>query len=102
MTSFTKRVGNDLFICKIYVNDIILRTTNHSSYEEFSKIMVKKFKMSMMGELKFFLGFQIKQLKEGTFICLMKYTHDILKTFSIQDASPSRHLWGLMDTLTST
>jgi hypothetical protein len=31
--------------------------------------MTKRFEMSMMGELTFFLGFQIKQLKEGTFIC---------------------------------
>jgi hypothetical protein len=36
--------------------------------EEFSRIMVQKFKMSMMGELRYFLGFQIKQLQEGTFI----------------------------------
>jgi hypothetical protein len=28
--------------------------------------------MSMMGELKFFLGFQIKQMKEGTFLCQSK------------------------------
>jgi hypothetical protein len=42
----------------------------------------------MMGELKFFLGFQIKQLKEGTFICKMKYTHDMLKKFDMEKAKP--------------
>jgi hypothetical protein len=36
--------------------------------------MTKRFEMSIMGELKFFLGFQIKQLKEGTFISQTKYT----------------------------
>jgi hypothetical protein len=30
--------------------------------------------MSMMGELKYFLGFQVKQLQEGTFISQTKYT----------------------------
>jgi hypothetical protein len=35
----------------------------------------------MMGELKYFLGFQIKQLQEGTFICQTKYIQDILKKF---------------------
>ena len=48
--------------------------------------MTKRFEMSMMGELKFFLGFQIKQMKEGTFICQIKYTHDMLKKFDMADA----------------
>jgi hypothetical protein len=42
----------------------------------------------MMGELKFFLGFQIKQLKEGTFICQTKYTKDTPKKFDIENAKP--------------
>jgi hypothetical protein len=44
--------------------------------------------MSMMGELKFFLGFQIKQLKEGTFISQTKYTLDMLKKFDMANAKP--------------
>jgi hypothetical protein len=56
--------------------------------EEFSRIMTNKFEMSMMGELKFFLGFQIKQLKEGTFICQTKYTHDMLRKFDMEKAKP--------------
>jgi hypothetical protein len=39
-----------------------------SSCEKFSRIMIQKIEMSMMGELKYFLGFQIKQLQEGNFI----------------------------------
>jgi hypothetical protein len=42
----------------------------------------------MMGELKFFLGFQIKQLKEGTFICQTKYTYDMLRKFDMEKAKP--------------
>jgi hypothetical protein len=41
--------------------------------------MIDRFKISMMKELMFFLSFQIKQLKEGTFISPTKCTHDILK-----------------------
>ena len=44
--------------------------------------------MSMMGELKFFLRFQIKQLKEGTFICQTKYIKDMLKKFDMENAKP--------------
>jgi hypothetical protein len=44
----------------------------------------------MMGELKFFLGFQIKQLKEGTFLYQTKYTQDILKKFGMENAKPTK------------
>jgi hypothetical protein len=72
-TLITTTISKDLFICQIYVGDIIFVSTNKSSYEEFSRIMIHKFEMSMMGELNYFLGFQIKQLQEGTFICQTKY-----------------------------
>jgi hypothetical protein len=42
----------------------------------------------MMGELKLFVGFQVKQLKDGSFISQTKYTHDILKKFRMKDAKP--------------
>ena len=51
-----------------------------------AKLMSDKFEMSMMGELKFFLGFEIKQLREGTFINQAKYTRDMLKRFKFEDA----------------
>jgi hypothetical protein len=59
-TLFIRRNGKDIFICQIYVDDIIFGSTNDKFSEEFSRIMTKRFEMSMMGELKFFLGFQIK------------------------------------------
>jgi hypothetical protein len=67
-TLFTRKMGNDLFVCQIYVDDIIFGSTNLSFCEEFSKIMTNRFKMSMMRELKYFLGFQIKQLEDDTLI----------------------------------
>jgi hypothetical protein len=87
-TLFTKTIDKDLFICQIYVDDIIFGSTNKSSCEEFSRIMVQKIEMSMMGELKYFLGFQIKQLQEDTFISQTKYTQDMLKKFVMKDAKP--------------
>jgi hypothetical protein len=48
--------------------------------------MTDRFEMSMMGVLTFFLEFQIKQVKDGTFISQMKYTHDILKKFGMDNA----------------
>jgi hypothetical protein len=51
----TRRMGKDLFLCQIYVNDIIIDSTNKSFCDEFSKIMNDRFEISMMGELTFFL-----------------------------------------------
>ena len=68
-TLFTKAISQDLFVCQIYVDDIIFDSTNPSFCEEFGEMMYREFEMSMIGELSFFLGLQIKQLKEGTFVC---------------------------------
>jgi hypothetical protein len=78
-TIFIRKMGKDLFVCQIYVDDIIFGSTNKSFCDEFSKIMTDRFKMSMMEVLTFFLRFQIKQVKDGTFISQTKYTRDILK-----------------------
>jgi hypothetical protein len=45
--------------------------------------MTDKFEMSMLGELEFFLGFEVKQLKGGTFVNQAKYTQDMLKRFEM-------------------
>jgi hypothetical protein len=55
-TLFTKKIGNDLFVLQIYVDDIIFRSTNQDFYDEFGQMMAKQFEMSMIGELSFFLG----------------------------------------------
>jgi hypothetical protein len=77
-------------VCQIYADDIIFDSTNQKSCEEFSRVMTQKFEMSMMGELNYFLGFQVKQLKDDTFISQMKYTQDLLKRFGMKDAKPAK------------
>jgi hypothetical protein len=87
-TLFTKTIAKDLFVCQIYVDDIIFGSTNKSTCEEFSRIIIQKFEMSMMGELQYFLGFQVKKLQDGTFISETKYIQDILNNFGMKDAKP--------------
>jgi hypothetical protein len=48
----------------------------------------KEFQMSMMGELTFFLGIQIKQMKQDTFIHQVKYTKDLMKKFNMTELKP--------------
>jgi hypothetical protein len=73
-TLFTKTCDGDLFICQIYVDDIIFGSTYQKSFDAFNRLMIQKFKMSMIGEMTYFLWFQVKQLKDGIFISQSKYT----------------------------
>jgi hypothetical protein len=94
-TLLTRKIGKDLFVCQIYVDDIFFGSTNASFCEEFSKIVTNRFEMSMMGELKYFLGFQMKQLEDGRFISQTKYTHDLLKKFGMDKAKPIKTPMGI-------
>ena len=62
-TLFTKKVDGELFICQFYVDDLIFGSTNKFFNVDFAKLMTDKFEMSMMGELKYFLGFEVYQLR---------------------------------------
>ena len=62
-TLFTKKVNGELFVCQNYVDDTIFGSTNPHFSEKFGRLMLEKFQLSMMSELKFFLGLQIKQTK---------------------------------------
>ena len=68
------------------MGDIIFASTNVESREKFKLTMKSNFKMSMMGELNFFLGLQVKQLAHGTYINQSKYVSDLLNKFDMKDA----------------
>jgi hypothetical protein len=85
-TLFTRKMGKDLFVCQIYVDDIIFGSTNKSFCDEFNKIMTDRFEIS--GFSHFFLAFQIKQAKDETFISQTKYTRNTLKKFGIHKVKP--------------
>ncbi|GKC39578.1 retrovirus-related pol polyprotein from transposon TNT 1-94 [Tanacetum coccineum] len=56
--------------------------------DEFAKIILDKFEISMMGELNFFLGLQIKQLDDGIFFNQSRYIKEMLKKFGLEDSKP--------------
>ncbi|GJY48020.1 putative ribonuclease H-like domain-containing protein, partial [Tanacetum coccineum] len=80
-TLFIRRDKGDILLVQVYVDDIIFGSTKKSLCTEFEKMMHKKFQMSSMGELTFFLGLQVKQNKNGIFISQDKYVAEILKKF---------------------
>ncbi|KAK6143169.1 hypothetical protein DH2020_023517 [Rehmannia glutinosa] len=76
-----------LLLIQIYMDDIIFGSTNKEMCEKFSNLVQWKFEMSMMGELIFFIGLQVKQMKDGTFISQNKYTRDLMKKFGMEEKS---------------
>jgi Reverse transcriptase (RNA-dependent DNA polymerase) len=89
-TLFTKKKGNNLLLVQVYVDDIILGSTNPIFVKEFSSLMGSEFEMSMMGELIFFLGLQIKQMKDDIFISQIKYAKELVKKFGLDDCKTSK------------
>nr|GFB00885.1 hypothetical protein [Tanacetum cinerariifolium] len=77
-TLFITKHRGDILLVQIYVDDIIFGSTNPNLSKQFEKLMHSKFEMSMMGELKFFLGIQIHQSPRGIFINQAKYAQEIL------------------------
>ncbi|GJR20409.1 putative ribonuclease H-like domain-containing protein [Tanacetum coccineum] len=80
-TLFIKKDKDDILFVQVYVDDIIFGSTKKSLCTEFEHMMHKRFQMSSMGEITFFLGLQVKQKDDGIFISRDKYVADILKNF---------------------
>nr|GFB23891.1 copia protein [Tanacetum cinerariifolium] len=94
-TLFIKQIKNDILLDQVYVDDIIFCSTKKSLSTEFEQVMHKRFQMSSIRELTFFLRLQVEQRTDGIFLIQDKYVCDILKKFgflSVKSAST------LMDT----
>ncbi|GJU13249.1 putative ribonuclease H-like domain-containing protein [Tanacetum coccineum] len=84
-TLFIKRNKSDILLVQVYLDDIIFGSTRKEMCIEFEKMMHKKFHMSSMGELTFFLGMQVKPKEDGIFISQDKYVDEILNKFGFSD-----------------
>ncbi|GJS70805.1 putative ribonuclease H-like domain-containing protein [Tanacetum coccineum] len=80
-TLFIKKDQSDIMLVQVYVDDIIFGSTKKTLCLEFEQMMHKRFQMSSMGELNFFLGLKVQQKEDGIFIRQDKYVADILKKF---------------------
>jgi hypothetical protein len=67
-TLFTLNHGINFLLVQIYVDDIIFGASSHTLVSRFQKMMKSEFQMSMMGELTFFLGIQVKKTKQCIFL----------------------------------
>jgi hypothetical protein len=87
-TLFTLNHGIYFLPVQIYVDDIIFGGFSHTLVSRFQEMIESEFQMSMMGELTFFLGIQVKQTKQDTFVHQVKYTKELIKKFNMTELKP--------------
>nr|GEY66171.1 retrovirus-related Pol polyprotein from transposon TNT 1-94 [Tanacetum cinerariifolium] len=86
-TLFIRKIGKQILLVQIYVDDFIFASINPKSCETFAKEMSSTFKMSMMEQMSFFLGLQASQNPRGIFINQNKYALKILKKYGLDTSA---------------
>lgn len=89
-TLFVKEKDGKLMISQIYVDDIVFCGMSSEMVQNFVKKMQYEFEMSLVGELTYFLGLQVKQMGDYIFISQSKYGKNIVKKFGMENASQKR------------
>ena len=87
--SIPKKVDGQLVILVLYVDDLIL-TSSHAKLINYVKSSLeKKFDMTDLGYLHYFLGLQVLLSKEGISLSQSKYACDLLRRFHMEDCKPT-------------
>jgi hypothetical protein len=86
---YTKKVGSHLIILVLYVDDLILTGSDSKLLNHVKTSLKKKFEMTDLGFLHYFLGLQVLQTNEGIFLSQSKYACDLLHRFHMDDCKPS-------------
>ena len=89
-TLFVLNDAAGILVVQIYVDDIIFGRTSKVLVEAFTDDMTREFEISMVGELRYFLGLQIHQTQEGVFISESTYAKALLKKFRLDQCKEER------------
>eukprot|EP00253_Pinus_taeda_P018758 PITA_18758 len=84
-TVYTKKVGKSLIIIVLYVDDIIITGIDPNLINHVKSSLKKKFEMTDLGHLHYFLGLKVLLSKEGISISQSKYAYDLLRHFHMED-----------------
>ncbi|GKA13068.1 retrovirus-related pol polyprotein from transposon TNT 1-94 [Tanacetum coccineum] len=87
-TLFRRCFDDDILVVQVYADDIIFSSTNSRYTQLFADLMKSRFEMSMMREMKFFLGLQVNQSPHGIFINQSNYVLEILKKYGMETCDP--------------
>eukprot|EP00253_Pinus_taeda_P017407 PITA_17407 len=90
---YTKKVCKTLIILVLYVDDLILTDSDPNLINHVKSNLKKKFEMTDLGLLHYFLGLQVLQSKEGIYLSHYKYVSDLLYHFHMEDCKPTPSLF---------
>lgn len=82
-TLFLKKNGDKLLVVSLYVDDLIYTGNDEHLCIEFKLSMQKEFEMTDLGKMKFFLGVEVHQSKDGIHLCQKKYAKEVLERFNM-------------------
>jgi hypothetical protein len=85
---YTKKLQSHFIICVIYVDYLILTSSNPKILNDVKTNLKEKFEMTDLGCLYYFLGLQVFQTKEGFFLSQYKYVCDLLHRFHMEYSKP--------------
>ncbi|CAJ2662564.1 unnamed protein product [Trifolium pratense] len=89
-TLFVKEKEEKLMIAQIYVDDIVFGGMSEEMVQHFVQQMQSEFEMSLVGELTYFLGLQVKQMEDTIFVSQSKYAKNMVKKFGMENAAHKR------------
>ncbi|KAG6489096.1 hypothetical protein ZIOFF_050354 [Zingiber officinale] len=76
----------DVLIVCLYVDDLIFTGSNPSMFGEFKDVMTKEFEMTDIGLMAYYLGIEVNQREDGSFISQAGYAREILKKFRMNNS----------------
>jgi hypothetical protein len=99
---YTKKVVNHLIILVLYVDDLILTGSDSKNLNHVKTNLKKKFEMTDLGFLHYFLGLQVFQTNEGIFISQYNHFCDLLRRFHMDSCKPTHSPFQYEVKLTTT
>lgn len=87
---FVSKNRGEVMVSQVYMDDIIFGSTKDGLAQKFVVTMQSEFEMSLVRELKFFLRFQVKQIKDEISLSQAKYAKELIKKFGLENTNPTQ------------
>ncbi|CAH9135713.1 unnamed protein product [Cuscuta epithymum] len=87
-TLYVKELNQDILIVSVYVDDLLITGSSIKMIDQFKSEMKKKFDMSDLGLMSYFLGLEVVQMDCGILIHQRKFATEVLKKFAMSECKP--------------
>ncbi|XP_069144617.1 uncharacterized mitochondrial protein AtMg00810-like [Solanum lycopersicum] len=86
---FTKKVGNELLVILVYVDDLLVTGSSLQHIQQVRKDLQHRFKMKDLGELKYFLGIEFSRTNDGILMNQRKYALGLVSELGLTGCRPA-------------